>query len=140
MTAHGHPRTPPPDVSLGHEERDVAPRPIVYSVLGLTALAVVAVGAMLLLLNFLAAYHAARTPAPSPLAESYGLKEPPEPRLQTEPIADLAALRARDAALLHSYAWVDRNAGLVRIPVERAIEILAARGLPVRPAAPREAP
>jgi hypothetical protein len=140
MSGGRHPAAPPPDVTMGHEERDVAPRPIVYSVLGLTALAVLAVGAMLLLLNFLAAYHAARTAAPSPLAESYGLKEPPEPRLQTQPVADLDALRARDAALLDSYGWVDRNAGVVRIPVERAIEILAARGLPARPAAPQEAP
>jgi hypothetical protein len=59
---------------------------------------------------------------------------PPEPRLQTHPVEDLAALRAREDAALHGYAWVDRDAGVTRIPVERAIEILVERGLPARPA------
>jgi hypothetical protein len=64
------------------------------------------------------------------------LKEPPAPRLQTSPVHDLVELRARDGAALHEYAWVDREAGVVRIPIERAIEVLSARGLPARPAAP----
>jgi DNA-binding GntR family transcriptional regulator len=39
---------------------------------------------------------------------------------------------AAETAILHSYGWVDRDAGIVRIPIERAIEILAERGLPTR--------
>jgi hypothetical protein len=37
------------------------------------------------------------------------------------------------AAILHSYGWVDEQAGLVRIPITRAMELLTERGLPVRP-------
>jgi hypothetical protein len=39
---------------------------------------------------------------------------------------DLTSLRAREDGQLHSYAYLDRNRGLVRIPIERAMELLAA--------------
>lgn len=132
-----HPEPPTPDVTLGHEERDVHARPIALAVLGLTAVAVAAFVLMYLLFGVFAAMQAKQSAAPSPLAGAYGLKEPPEPRLQTKPLRDLHDLRARDAAALHAYAWVDRDAGVVRIPIERAIEVLAARGLPARAAAPK---
>ena len=50
---------------------------------------------------------------------------PPEPRLQTSPALDLKTLRDAEDAHLHSYAWVDRKAGAVRIPIERAMELVA---------------
>ena len=34
--------------------------------------------------------------------------------------------------MLEHYGWVDKNAGVVRIPVERAIDVLAEKGLPYR--------
>ena len=136
----GHPEPPAPDISLGHEERDVHARPVALAALGLAVVFVGAFLAMHLLFNFFAALHARQTAAPSPLAGAYGLKEAPEPRLQTSPLQDLAALRARDAAVLDSYAWVDREAGIVRIPIERAIAVLAERGLPARAPAPKEQP
>jgi len=128
-----------PDVAAGHEERDVSVRPIAVAVLGLGAMCVLAGLAMQILFNLLAAQQSRQSAAPSPLAGVYGLKEPPEPRLQTEPRQDLDGLRARDAAVLEHYAWVDRDAGVVRIPIERAIEVLAARGLPAR-ATPKPQP
>jgi hypothetical protein len=39
-------------------------------------------------------------------------------------------MRAAEEAQLHSYRWVDREAGIAAIPIERAMEILAQRGLP----------
>ncbi len=54
----------------------------------------------------------------------------PEPRLQVAPAADLGALRAHEESILHSYGWVDRPAGVVRIPIERSMELLLQRGLP----------
>jgi len=33
---------------------------------------------------------------------------------------------------LHSYRWVDRESGVAAIPIERAMEILAAGGLPAQ--------
>jgi hypothetical protein len=63
----------------------------------------------------------------------------PAPRLQVAPQVDLAALRAREDADLNGYGWVDRKAGVVRIPIERAMDLLVQRGLPVRgqPNAPK---
>lgn len=140
MSAQRHRESQAPDVSLGHEERDVSARPIALAVLGLVALGIAVCVAMQLLFNLLASYQSRQSAAPSPLAGVYGLKEPPAPRLQTAPRKDLEELRARDAALLEHYAWVDRDAGVVRIPIERAIEVLAARGLPARPAPPKGQP
>lgn len=57
---------------------------------------------------------------------------PPAPRLEPQPRHDLREWLARERALLGSYAWVDREAGVVRIPIGRAIEILAEEGLPAR--------
>jgi hypothetical protein len=50
---------------------------------------------------------------------------PPEPRLQVSPQADMDAMRAREHELLHSYGWVDREKGVARIPIDRAMEIMA---------------
>jgi len=127
-----HPEAPPPEVSSGHEERDVSARPVALAVLGLAGFCVAAFVLMQLLFNFFAALQSRQSAAPSPLAGAYGLKEPPEPRLQVFPLQDLQALRTREAAALHSYAWVDREAEVVRIPIERAIAVLAERGLPAR--------
>ncbi len=44
-----------------------------------------------------------------------------------------AALRPGEDAILNSYGWVDQKNGIARIPISRAIDIIAARGLPARP-------
>lgn len=57
-------------------------------------------------------------------------RTPPEPRLEADPLAPRAKVRAEEDAKLTSYAWVDRKTGVVRLPIARAMELLAARGLP----------
>ncbi len=61
-----------------------------------------------------------------------GLPAPPEafppPRLQSDPAGDLRDYQAAQRARLEGYAWADRERGLVRIPIERAMEMIAARG------------
>ena len=54
----------------------------------------------------------------------------PTPRNYVVPGEDLAKLRAEENELLGSYAWLDKNSGTVRIPIERAIDLIAERGLP----------
>lgn len=59
----------------------------------------------------------------------------PNPRLQIDNgNQDLMSLHEREDLLLDYYSWVDRSKGTVRIPIERAMEILAQHGLPVMPA------
>jgi len=55
---------------------------------------------------------------------------PPEPRLQADPVSDLHRMREAEDNVLQTYGWVDKNAGVVRIPVARALDLLAERGLP----------
>lgn len=51
------------------------------------------------------------------------------PRLQIDPPADLAAHRAAERHELTSYGWVDRQQGVVRIPIDRAMHDVAASGI-----------
>jgi len=57
---------------------------------------------------------------------------PPAPQLEVTEREDLAAQRAAEQQILTSYGWVDREHGIVRIPIERAIDLLAASNLPAR--------
>jgi hypothetical protein len=39
-------------------------------------------------------------------------------------------LRVQEDHILNSYAWVDKQNGVVRVPINRAVDMLAAKGLP----------
>ncbi len=59
----------------------------------------------------------------------------PAPRVQTDDgNQDVTDLHLREDLLLEHYSWVDQSQGTVRIPIERAMALMAARGLPVAPA------
>jgi len=73
-------------------------------------------------------------PLATPYASSRQL--PPEPRLQTSPRMDLEDYLNTQRNELDGYSWVDRQSGILRIPVERAMELLLKQGFPVRPATP----
>ena len=57
----------------------------------------------------------------------------PQPRLERTPYPDLQTIRAEEDRLLSSYGWVDAPRGVVRIPIDVAIDLLAKKGLPSRP-------
>src|ERR1700761_5753892 len=58
----------------------------------------------------------------------------PTPRLQTDDgNEEIAELHAREDLLLDHYSWVDRSSGKVRIPIARAMQLIAQHGLPVAP-------
>ena len=63
------------------------------------------------------------------------VKEPQGPRLQTQPFKDIYMLREDAAKKLQSYGWVDQDGGVVRIPVDRAMDVMLQRGFPTRPVA-----
>jgi hypothetical protein len=116
-----------------HEESDVNIR----AILGFgTALIVVAAVVHLLiygLFGYFDSREGVKVPAEYPLAASQGHHEPPEPRLQTDPRQDLADMRAKEDEVLGSYGWVDKNAGVVRIPIDAAMKLTLERGLTARP-------
>lgn len=77
------------------------------------------------------------------LGGTYALLGNPELKSQAQQAAtpsptassdeELKQLRATENAILTTYGWVDRPNGVVRIPIDRAMEILLQRGLPTRP-------
>jgi len=116
----------------GHEVSDINPKRV--AMVGL-ALATVIALALLVTYGLFHYFYSGETrtrPLPSPL--SYSREPTPEPRLSVEPGEELKTLRSEEDAMLKSYGWIDRDKGVVRIPIDRAIEILAERGLPVRAA------
>jgi hypothetical protein len=59
----------------------------------------------------------------------------PTPRLQTDDgYQEITDMHAKEDLLLENYSWVDESKGTVRIPIERAMELIAQQGLPVAPA------
>jgi hypothetical protein len=85
-------------------------------------------------------------PIPASLAQERPTV-PPEPRLSgvaldangqisshpVYPRIELKELREDEAAILSNYAWVDPDHGIVRIPIDQAIDIVAKKGLPSKP-------
>jgi len=57
---------------------------------------------------------------------------PPEPRLEASPSATFRELRAGEERILNGYAWVDREQGIARVPIDEAMRLLLQNGLPVR--------
>ena len=115
-----------------HEESDVDIRAILG--FGAALIAVAAAVHILIfgLFGFFERREGVKVPAAYPLAAAEGHREPPEPRLQTDPRQDMADLRAREDDRLGSYGWVDKNAGIVRIPIDAAMQLTLERGLPAR--------
>lgn len=89
-------------------------------------------GAVYLCFALLAHHRAEVSPAPLPIAE-HGNPMPPQPRLQESPRQDLKAMRTREDGELSHYLWVDKSKGTVTIPIGRAIQIVAQRGIPPQP-------
>jgi len=55
---------------------------------------------------------------------------PPSPVLQTASADDLKVFREEEDKVLQGYGWVDRKAGVVRLPLQRARDLILQRGLP----------
>jgi len=96
----------------------------------------VVVGSTLVLVWLLFGYFVAREAGSGsrefPLAAEQQNRLPPEPRLQTNPKQDLVDLRLSEDAILNTYGWVDKTAGVVRIPIGEAMRLAVERGLPAR--------
>lgn len=117
---------PPPDAA--YETRDVSVRAVLWLALGIVFAAVIVhVGLWILLASLRSEAHQ-HDPRLSPLAETQ--PTPPAPRLQSAPSQDYQQFRREEDERLHSYGWVDREHKVVRIPIARAMELLAERGEP----------
>jgi hypothetical protein len=118
-------------VEKGYETQDVSFRPFAWFVLGFVCtLTVTLLGVVL--------FTKALTKPGSVFgrvehAPDKSLTAFPHPQLQSDPATDLRRyLKAKERELM-TYGWIDQKAGIVRIPIDRAIDLLAHRGMPIRP-------
>jgi hypothetical protein len=120
VASHGH----------DHEYRDISFRSIIRFAVSIVLLVLVAYVLMWGAFELLAD-RAAKSDTPvSPVASR--TQVPPGPRLQASAATDMRSFRAHEDSLLNGYGWVDKGTGVARIPIGRAIDIVAQRGLPVR--------
>jgi hypothetical protein len=128
---HGHDHG---NAGVSHERRDVNVFQISAFGIGLLLGCIVVVFAMWGMFTFLFHREDARNAGGATATMlNERAKQPPEPRLQREPKVELKDLRSDEEAILNSYGWVDPNKGIVRIPIDRAIDIVAQKGLPSKP-------
>lgn len=140
--------------SNGHadfERKDISVNGVVVFLIGLAAMVVVAYFVVDVFYHGLEKHFEAQQVPISPLVTNtqqdtrrippqYGanyekyLKESfPAPQLETDERTQLNDVRLREEDLLSTYDYVDKNAGTIRIPIDRAMDLLAQRGLPVLP-------
>lgn len=110
-------------------DREMADRALLQSPDVATGRILVAVGGYLgfVIVGMIAMFFYAKADAPD------AFKPPserrfPQPSLQTSPEQDLAELLLKQRQPLSQYEWIDKTKGLARIPVDRAMEIVIARG------------
>jgi hypothetical protein len=117
-----------PKGSPGYETRDANTRGVLSFLLYLS---------LILLATFLISWgmfrhFAAQRAELQPSSPFSGLRQlPASPQLQVNPRQDLLQFRAEQEKLLESYSWENRSAGTVRVPIERAMELLLQKGIPV---------
>ena len=104
---------------------------------GVVGLVVVGVLASAFVFHFFVEHQSMGPPA-SPFEGSRAM--PPELRLQTTAPQDLKRYRTEQEKTLGEYGWADPQAQVVRIPVERAMDLLLQKGYPVRGSSPAKGP
>ena len=114
-------------LSRGYEITDVRSRPLLLSALVLA----VAVALVCVFLNWFFGRLEGRAERHDPeLSPLIGVQSPPPPRLQTDPANDLARMRAAEDRALAGYRWIDKQRGVVQLPIDRAMDLLVEQGLP----------
>lgn len=96
-------------------------------VLGIAAIFLGGTAVAMLAAHFLLGALHREGPAPAD-AESWDRF--PAPRVSADDLAALEAIRSAQKAELESFGWVDRDRGVVRIPIDRAVDRLLEEGLP----------
>ena len=116
-----------------HEGADLHIRNVVKvaALLGATLIASILV--LALFFQHMEKSYPERTSEAAPVVAESDL--PPLPRLQTNPLRDLQAVRAVEDSHLDRYAWIDRDHGVAQIPIDRAM-MLWAKDYAATPLAP----
>ena len=124
-----------PDLSVPenrHEHRDVNVFALGKFAIGLIIVTVFCVGLVAGVFQYLlhreGGIPASRMESPAQDARQL----PPEPRLEETPARDLGEMREAESKMQNTYGWLDQSAGMVRLPIDRAMDLVVQRGLPAR--------
>ena len=141
MSKHSHDPNELPDVSdianpdVSHEESDVNVATLAKFIVVLAVSTAVILVAMKLMMDFFHAREVAQELPPASRVNPPGTRRlPPEPRLQGAPgsellpLDDMKKFKAEQEAAISSYGWVDKQTGVVRIPIDEAKKLLVERG------------
>jgi hypothetical protein len=131
------------------EHQDLQAGAILYFLVTLGVVTVICLFGLRGLYAYLDHREKASQPAVNPLVTSvpedtrhvapgYPQSVFPSPKLEEDERGQLNGMRRAEEKALYSYGWVDEKGGTVRIPIERAMDLLVERGLPVRPASAGE--
>jgi hypothetical protein len=136
------------DESLHHgkvefERQDLGARGILEFFAGLVIMGVVVALILLGMFHVMDRYQQAHQPEQNPLVKvteadtrrvtSGEVDSFAQPQLETNEIGQLSGQRLREEEVLNTYGWVDQKAGVARIPIDRAMALMAQRGLPTEP-------
>jgi hypothetical protein len=127
------------------EREDLAAKPILLFLGGLVLICVLVALFLRGMYSYLDSYdnrhQLPQNPLVQPSTASTREVEPgditkfPEPRLESSERQEINDFRIQEEKTLNSYGWVDQSAGIVHIPIDRAMQLLAQRGLPTLPQA-----
>ena len=137
----------PRNTDVSFEERDIQVGTIYGYLFALALSVVVSAVICVFILRFTLNFAASSDTAPPPSRAALGPNHhdlPPEPRLQgvpghtEDPQQDLRDKVKSDTEANEKFEWIDRNSGVVQIPVEDAMKMIAEKGLPAGSAPPAE--
>jgi len=117
----------------GYEDSDVNIGGLFWFAAAVVALIVMGVLASTIAFRFFV-HHQSLGPPASPFEDVRQL--PPAPRLQTNAREDLRRYHQDEDKVLGTYGWVDQKANVVRIPIDRAMDLMLQKGYPVRGSVP----
>lgn len=130
---------------IGFERQDLKPKTIFAFLIGLALVAVIIHFVLTGLYGYMDAYYKTHQPPQNPLIPQTrsdtreitpaDVTKFPQPRLETNERSELFGFRLQEEQTLESYGWVDQKDGIVHIPIDRAMQLIAERGLPTRPQA-----
>ena len=141
-----HPTEPENNPAVAHEQTDADSYAITKFGIGLAFLVIV--GQLLLwwLFDSFSARETKLSPHVPAIVKMQAPRLPPEPRLQgnapldLNPRLDLKKMREDENAFLYHYGWIDPDRGIVHIPIDQALDIVAKSGLPqFKPMEPKPA-
>lgn len=124
MDENNHPM-PDLEPRFRHENTDVDVWAVGRFAIALALLSILSLAGLFGLFRYFESSYGGRAAVTNP-------PRPPSPQLEEQPVLDLARERAAEDQILNSYGWVDRQNGVARIPIDRAMDLIAQRGLPSR--------